>query len=160
MNNPINNMLTPARDAVLLLARIAIGAVFIAHGWEKMSTNGIDQTSSTFSDAGVPLATASAWAASIIEIVGGLALIAGALVPVVGIMLALDMLGAYLFVHMGEGLFVTNGGFELVLALGIASLMLATFGAGRYSIDYAIAASTSTEQSGQSRRRHKPSFGH
>jgi putative oxidoreductase len=148
-----------ARDTVLLITRVALGAIFIAHGWQKLSTNGIDETATTFDGAGVPLPTASAWATSILEIAGGIALIAGAAVAIVGLLFTIEMIGAYLFVHMGEGLFVTEGGFELVAALGVASLMLATFGAGRFSVDHAVASRT-TEETGQRRRRHTPSFGH
>jgi putative oxidoreductase len=156
----MNHLPNVLQDAVLLIARIAIGAVFIAHGWQKLSTNGIDSTSATFRQADVPLATASAWVASLIEIAGGIALIAGVLVPVFATLLALDMLGAYLFVHMGEGMFVNEGGFELVLALGVASLLFMAFGAGRYSVDRAIATARTDDVLSDSRPRHRPILGH
>jgi putative oxidoreductase len=59
-------------------------------------------------------------------------------VPVVGVLLALDMLGAYLFVHAGNGLFVEKNGYELVLTLGAAGLLLAAVGPGRYSLDHVL----------------------
>ena len=58
--------------------------------------------------------------------------------PVAGALLAANMLGAYLFVHAGNGIFVAKSGYELVLALGVASLLLAAVGAGRISLDHAI----------------------
>ena len=129
---------TPVRDLALLVARVGIGVVFLAHGWQKLATNGIDGTAAFFGQAGVPLPTLSAWAAALIELVGGGALVLGLTVPVAGLLLALDMLGAYLFVHAGKGVFVTDGGFELVLALGVGSLVLAAVGAGRFSLDAAL----------------------
>ncbi len=128
----------PVRDAALLLARIAIGVIFLAHGWQKLFTNGIDGTTRFFTSAGVPVPGLSAWAATVLELVGGGALVLGVAVPVVGVLLALDMLGAFFFVHAGKGIFVAQGGWELVLALGVTSLLLAALGAGRLSVDHAL----------------------
>jgi putative oxidoreductase len=126
------------RNLVLLLARVAIGLVFFAHGWQKLFTNGVDGTAAFFQANGVPAAQLSAWAAALVELIGGAALVLGLAVPVVGILLALDMLGAYLFVHAGNGLFVSGNGYELVLTLGAASLLLAAVGPGRYSLDHVL----------------------
>ena len=128
----------PARDLALLLTRVAIGAVFFAHGYQKLVTNGIDGTAAFFGQVGVPLPTVSAWVAALVELVGGAALILGATVPVAGLLLALDMVGAYLFVHRGNGIFVSENGYELVLALGAVSLLLAAVGAGRFSLDHVL----------------------
>jgi putative oxidoreductase len=48
------------------------------------------------------------------------------------------MLGAFAFVHAGNGLFAADGGYELVLALGVSSLLLAAVGAGRFSVDHLL----------------------
>ncbi|WP_298330545.1 DoxX family protein [Haloactinopolyspora sp.] len=127
------------RDFATLLARIGIGAVFIAHGWQKLATLGIDAVAAGFEQADVPLPTLAAWCAALVELVGGGALVLGVLTQLVGVLLALDMLGAYFFVHAGNGLFVDQGGAELVLALGVSSLLIAAIGAGRVSADHAIA---------------------
>ena len=118
---------TVARDVAALIARILVGVVFIAHGWQKLAVNGIEGTSGFFGQVGVPLPTLSAWVAALLEVVGGVALILGLGVPVAGLLLAADMVGAYLFVHVGRGIFVDGGGAELVMALGAASLLLAVF---------------------------------
>ncbi|MGY1748937.1 MULTISPECIES: DoxX family protein [unclassified Modestobacter] len=129
----------PARDVALLLTRVAVGVVFFAHGWQKLFTNGIDGTAAFFAEIGVPAATAAAWLAAIVELVGGAALVVGLAVPVVGLLLLVDMVGAFAFAHAGSGLFVDAGGYEFVLVLGAVSLLLAVIGAGRYSIDHLIA---------------------
>ncbi|PWU55454.1 hypothetical protein DLE60_28050 [Micromonospora globispora] len=81
----------------------------------------------------------SAWFAAPVELAGGIALVVGLAVPVSGLLLALDMLGAFLIVHVGNGIFVNANGFELVLALGATALLLAAVGAGRFSLDRLIA---------------------
>ncbi|MGW0607901.1 DoxX family protein [Streptomyces sp. NPDC002644] len=129
----------PARDLAVLLARIAVGLVFLAHGWQKLFTNGIDGTAAFFDSVGVPAATAAAWFAALVELVGGAALVLGVAVPVAGLLLLVNMIGAFAFVHAGAGLFVDQGGYELVLVLGAAALLLAAVGAGRFSVDHLLA---------------------
>jgi putative oxidoreductase len=120
------------------VTRVAVGAVFLAHGWQKLFTNGIDGTAAFFDQAGVPAATASAWFAALVELAGGAALIAGLAVPAAGVLLLVDMIGAFAFVHAGSGLFVDGGGYEFVLVLGAAALALAAVGAGRFSVDHLL----------------------
>ena len=126
------------RDLAVLLARVAVGLVFVAHGWQKLFSNGIDGTSAFFDQVGVPAASAAAWFAAVVELVGGAALVLGLAVPVAGLLLLVDMIGAFFFVHAGAGLFVDQGGYELVLALGVAALVLAVVGAGRFSVDHLL----------------------
>lgn len=127
-----------ARDIALLLARVAIGVVFIAHGWQKLFVNGIDGTAGFFGQVGVPAAGAAAWFAALVELVGGAALILGLAVPVAGALLIVNMIGAFVFVHAGAGLFVDQGGYELVLTLAAGVLALVAVGAGRYGVDHLI----------------------
>lgn len=127
-----------ARDLVLLIARAGLGVVFIAHGWQKFSTNGLDGTAAGFEKMGVPAPTLSAYYAAAVELIGGAALVLGVLTTVAGVLLALDMVGAFLFVHMSNGVFVATGGWELVVILGLFSLAVAAVGAGRFSVDNAL----------------------
>ena len=72
------------------------------------------------------------------ELVGGIAMILGAAVPVVGVLMALNMAGAWAFVHT-SGLFaMDHNGPELVIALGLLSLVLAVTGSGRFGLDHVI----------------------
>ena len=84
---------------------------------------------------GAPLPKISAVLAASIELGGGILLIAGLLTPLVGALLFLDMVGAFFIVHADKGVFIDNGGYELVVALGVGSLLIAVIGAGRISID-------------------------
>lgn len=126
---------TAVSHLVLLVARVGVGVVFIAHGWQKFRTNGLDATAAGFEQMGVPAPTLSAYYAAGVELLAGAALVLGVLTSVAGVLLALDMAGAFLFVHMSNGVFVAEGGWELVVVLGLLALTLAAVGAGRYSVD-------------------------
>ena len=52
--------------------------------------------------------------------------------------LAINMLVAALTAHIDNGFFVADGGYELVLLLGVSSIAIAIAGAGRYSVDATI----------------------
>ncbi|MEV0945482.1 DoxX family protein [Rhodococcus sp. NPDC049939] len=122
-------------NLALLIARIGLGVVFIAHGWQKFFDNGVRVTQEGFAQMGIPFPEISAVAAAVIELVGGFALLVGVLTPVAGILLFLVMLGAMMLVHVENGVFVTDGGYELVVALGVGSLLIAAVGAGKISVD-------------------------
>lgn len=128
----------------MLVARILLGVVLIAHGWQKFNEWTLPGTAEAFAGMGVPLAEVTSAIAAIVELVGGLLIIAGACTPMVGVIAALQMLGAYFFAHMGNGVFVDNGGFELVGVIAAASLALAGAGAGRFSADQLIDARRAT----------------
>lgn len=73
------------------------------------------------------------------EFFGGLALVAGLLVRPAAAALAVAMLVAIFSVHAEHGLFVAKNGYEFALALlGIAAALVVT-GAGRGSVDRALA---------------------
>ena len=132
-----NRSTTPAQDVVLLLARLALGAVMIAHGWQKLDQGGLGGTADGFAAMGIPLAPAAAAFAIAIEIGGGVLVLLGALTPVIGVLWALHMAGAWWFVHR-DAFFVADGGYELVLVLGLLGLVLASTGAGRLSVDHLL----------------------
>ena len=132
---PLSSLHPRAIDLALAVTRVVIGVVFIAHGWQKLGQNGIAATQQAFAGMGAPVPDVSAIVAAVIELVGGVLLVAGLLTPLAGILLALNMLGAYLIVHVGKPVFVSDGGWELVGALGVASLVLAFTGPGRFSVD-------------------------
>jgi putative oxidoreductase len=121
------------KDVAALIGRIGIGIVFVAHGWQKFTEWGIAGTTASFEKMGVPLPSVSAVFAATVELAGGLALIAGVALPVVGLLLAVDMLGALFLVHLPNGL-TGEGGYEFVLVLAVASVALG-FNGGAYALD-------------------------
>lgn len=132
---PVQDREDGAIDSGLLLLRVATGLVFFMHGWQKLIDQGISATQSGFDMMGAPLPDVTAVIVTFVELIGGAFLIAGALTRIVGVLLAIDMAGAFFIVHVENGFFVSNGGFELVLLLGLAALSLVIAGPGRYSVD-------------------------
>lgn len=128
------NQSTAGRDLIVLLARVVVGAVFMAHGLQKFLGWGMSGTAGSFEQMGVPLPGVSAWFAALVETVGGLALVLGAALPVVGALLALVMVGAVVFAHLPNGFFASGGGIEYVLVLAVAALALG-FSGGSYTVD-------------------------
>lgn len=130
---------TPAaRDATLFFLRVVLGLVFIAHGWQKLLLDGMTETVGTFSAMHVPQPKLSAYLTMITELACGGLLVVGFLTTVAAAILALVMAGAFYFVHLSQGIFVGNGGFEFVLVLFAALVVVIVFGSGRVSIDKAL----------------------
>lgn len=123
------------RDAALLFLRAVLGVVFVAHGWDKFFLTGLTETTGQFSAWGIPQPKLSAYLTAGAELVGGALLVVGLLTTFVAGALALLMLAAAYFVHLGHGFFVATGGIEYPLVMITALLMIVVFGAGRASLD-------------------------
>jgi putative oxidoreductase len=119
----------------ITVLRVILGFLFAAHGWQKFNEWTIAGTQAAFTQMGVPVANVSAPLVAGLELAGGIALILGALTRVVAALLAVNMIGALFLVHASAGVFADNGGYELALLLGAASLAVALTGAGRVSVD-------------------------
>jgi putative oxidoreductase len=129
-----------ASDVALLVARIGLGVIMVAHAKLEYDFGGgsIAGVGRLFDQAGVPLAAITGPANVLFEFVGGIAMILGVAVRIVGVLMALNMAGAWAFVHT-SGLFaMDHNGPELVIALGLLSLVLAVTGAGRFGFDHMI----------------------
>ena len=134
----MRTVLTPnptVRSIALLVSRIILGVILVAHGYQKFAEWTLAGTAQAFAGMGIPLPGVSAAVAAIIELVGGILLILGAFTPIVGVLVFLQMLVAAVLVHIGNGIFVADGGWELVGAIGAGALALAAAGAGRWSVD-------------------------
>jgi putative oxidoreductase len=131
---------TVMRDLVLLLARVGLGVMMIAHAKVEYDYGGsLRGVVDAFGQSGVPLPTIAGPANLFGELIGGALLILGFGVPVIGVLMAVNMVGAWIFVHT-SGLFAFDrNGPELVIALGLLSLVLAVTGSGRFGLDYLVA---------------------
>ncbi|MCD1285503.1 DoxX family protein [Brevibacterium sp. GP-SGM9] len=136
---------TTVRDIVTVIARIGLGAIFIAHGWQKFNEWTIAGTTESFSQMGVPTPEIAAPFATFVELIGGALLILGALTPIVGVLLAANMIGALVIAHLTAVPFVDQGGWELVAALAAGALLLAAMGPGRWSVDRLLFAGKKTK---------------
>jgi putative oxidoreductase len=127
---------TTVPSAGLLVLRLVVGVTFLLHGLDKLGD--LAGTEEFFASLEIPAPGLMAPFVAVTETVGGLLLIAGLATPLVGVALAGDMLVALVTTHIGHGFFASDGGFELVLLLGGASLAVVFTGAGRFSVDAAV----------------------
>ena len=118
----------------LTVLRIAVGVIFLAHGYLKFHKMGMGGTIGFFTHIGVPLPTLAAWFSVLAETLGALALILGVFTPIAGAALAIDMAGAIIFAKgLHSGLLAPKG-YELELALLAASVALALSGPGALAL--------------------------
>ncbi|MEV4737250.1 MULTISPECIES: DoxX family protein [unclassified Microbacterium] len=122
----------------LLVLRIVVGAVFLAHGAQKIFEFTLAGTIGSFAGMGVPLPEIAAPVVAFVELIGGGMLVLGLFTRLAGVLLAVDMLVALVLVHLPAGLWVGDGGYEFVAVLGAVALALAFTGAGRFSVDRGV----------------------
>jgi putative oxidoreductase len=129
-----------ARDLTLLLGRVGLAVLMIAHAKLEYDYGGsIAGVGQLFAQAGVPLAALTGPANLLLEAIGGVALILGLAVRVIGVLMALNMLGAWVLVHPTALYAADHTGPETVIAIGLLSLVLAVTGSGRFGLDHLIA---------------------
>ena len=103
-----------------------------------LSGLGVDNVAGFFGSIGVPAAGLVAWFVTIVELVGGLFLIAGFLTEISSILLMIVMLGAIIFRYLGQGVPFIDGGaisFDKEAVFAAAALCLLLSGPGAWSVD-------------------------
>lgn len=129
------HILEKLRPLALLLLRIALGVIFIYHGYPKLFGH-TRQTMDAFRHMGLP--PYFAYLAGVIEFFGGCLLIVGLFTRVAGLLIAAEMAVALVQVHkiLEDPRAVHN--YEFPLALAAAAFALATLGAGLISFDQVL----------------------
>ena len=129
-------------EIALLGLRLVIGLGFAAHGAQKLfgffGGHGIEGTAGFFEQIGLRPGKLHAWAAGTAELLGGLLLALGLVTPFAAAALIAVMTAAVLSVHLPNGFFVTNNGYEYNLVLAAAVFALAGIGAGDWSLENAL----------------------
>lgn len=147
-----------------LVLRLAAGAIFVAHGAQKLfgiwGGGGLSGTAAFFDALGLAPAYPLAVAVGLAEFGGGLLLMAGAWTAVASAILVVDMLVATWKVHLPYGFFLnwTNDPgrghgveFNLLLIAALAALMMT--GAGSASVDEWRHRSSQSLAAGRARLR-------
>ncbi|TRX54573.1 DoxX family protein [Thalassomonas sp. M1454] len=122
-----------------LALRITAAIIFIAHGAQKLFAwfggYGLEGTGQWMESIGLTPGYLLTLLAGSAEFFGGIALLIGLLVRPAALVLAFTMLVAIFSVHIDNGLFMSNNGYEFGLALFAMSVSLMLSGAGKLSID-------------------------
>lgn len=138
----ISKITSSAAGFDTLPLRIGAGVIFAAHGAQKLfgwfGGYGLEGTAGWMASIGLEPGMLMAAMAGGAEFFGGLLLIVGLLVRPAALMLAITMLVAIVTVHLSNGLFMTNNGYEFGLALLAMSAALVVRGAGSLSVDRSL----------------------
>ncbi len=119
-------------DVAALVGRVALGALFVSHGWPKIKD--ITKPVGFVKGTGWPGGAAFAVLFTLLEFFGGLALIIGLLTQIVAVLFVLEMIATTMFSKTKLGKKFSLG-YELDLAYAAFALVLAFLGPGAWSLD-------------------------
>jgi putative oxidoreductase len=126
----------------LLVLRVVVGALFVGHGTQKLfgwfGGHGLDGTGAWMGSLGFRRGRFWAAVAGLAESLGGLLLALGFLTPLAAAAIVGVMTTAVLAVHLRNGVWNSDGGYELPLVYATAATAIAFTGPGAYSLDRVI----------------------
>jgi putative oxidoreductase len=129
------------------LLRVTVGALFFGHGTQKLKGwfggHGLDATANMFESLGLHPGRRNAIASGLAEAGGGTGLVLGLATPFASAALVGSMLTAIHRVHLKNGPWVTNQGYEYNLVLILAAALIAELGPGPVSVDHLLGTETS-----------------
>lgn len=139
----LNSILATNNSFSQLALRLPLGIIFAAHGAQKLfgwfGGYGLEGTGQWMASIGLEPGVLMAALSGSAEFFGGLALILGLLTRPAALVLAVTMVVAIFSVHINNGLFMSNNGYEFGLALLAGTVSLLISGGGRASVDKVIA---------------------
>jgi putative oxidoreductase len=144
MNTSLKSLFSTRAGYGIAVLRIIVGIIFMAHGSQKLfgmfGGYGLEGTGQYMASLGLNPGYLMALLSGSAEFFGGLALFLGLLARPAAVVLIVMLVVAILSVHIHNGLFMANNGFEYGLVLlGVAVAVLIE-GAGRLSVDRLIAS--------------------
>ncbi len=145
MNNSLTERLLRSNPSLgPLVLRVPVGLILAAHGAQKLFAwfggYGLAGTGQWMASIGLEPGYLMALLAGSAEFFGGLALLLGVLTRPAAAVTAVTMLVAIFSAHIGNGLFLSNNGYEYGLTLLAVALALVVMGGGRFSVDHAVLA--------------------
>lgn len=142
MKNCIKNICRTDASNAIALTRIVIGLVFAMHGTQKLfglfGGGGLEGTAGYMASLGLEPSYLMALLAGSGEFFGGLLLLLGLFARPAAIATAAVSLVALFTVHISNGFFMSNNGFEYILVLLATSISIIYAGAGSFSLDRKI----------------------
>jgi putative oxidoreductase len=124
------------RPLALLALRIALGVIFLYHGYPKLAhLRGGSQMQGFFVEHGMP--GYFLYIAGVLEAFGGGLLLLGLFTRPAALLLGIEMSVAIWKVHSAHGYLAVHD-YEFPLTLAMACFALATVGAGLISIDQVL----------------------
>lgn len=143
MNTSIKALLTTHAGYGLTVLRVIVGIIFIAHGSQKLfgafGGYGLEGTGQYMESIGLTPGYLMALLSGSAEFFGGVAVLIGLLARPAAAVLILLLAVAIFSVHISNGLFMANNGYEFALALLGGSIAVLIEGAGKLSVDRVIA---------------------
>lgn len=128
-----------ARNALLLLSRLLLAALFVPSGFHTLSD--IAGSASYFGSLGLPLPTLAAWGTGLFELIAGLAILLGLQTRIAALLLTIFCIAAGFIGHYGQGggdptlIFLHSQMLMKDIAIAGGFLALAMAGAGVFSLD-------------------------
>ncbi|RUM71882.1 MAG: DoxX family protein [Sulfurovum sp.] len=129
-------VLSKGQSLSLLLARLAVAYGFYEPAMQKWSD--IDAVAQWFGSIGIPFPTLNAYMAASTELLGVVLLTLGLFTRLISIPLMIVMIVAIVTVHLPNGFGAGNNGFEIPLYYLLFLSLFASFGAGKFSLDYLL----------------------
>lgn len=132
------------RSLALLLARVGLGGILVLHGWRRWQQQGIDSQIAYLKQYATPFASYAAWGGTILELVGGIFLIVGALTPLVAAAVVAEQVLIIAYTSWYKNWNLTdvdgqqatwNGGWEYSVTLALLALLLVVHGSGGIGVD-------------------------
>jgi len=123
------------------LVRVVTGLFLMPHGAQKLFGwfgGNIEGSAAFFGQIGLEPALPLAYLVGVIEFVGGLFLVIGFLTRPVAAAVFIQMMVASWLVHLPNGYFWSNGGYEYPLLWGLLAVAIFMRGGGRLSLDSGI----------------------
>ncbi|WP_412460321.1 DoxX family protein [Pseudomonas sp. SC11] len=143
MSPTIKALLSTRAGFGVSLLRVLIGFIFMAHGAQKLfgwfGGYGLEGTGQWMESIGLAPGYLMAVLSGSAEFFGGLAVLLGLLARPAALVLSATLVVAIFTVHISNGLFMANNGYEFALALMAGTLAILLEGAGRVSLDRLIA---------------------
>ena len=119
----------------LTFLRIFLGLAFAYHGFLRLFVP-VNLAGSIiyFAQVGIPIPKISVFAIGIVELAGGLLLLLGILTRASTFVLMVEMMYIFFVVHLKNGFLVGLNGYEYVLLLVAALLVIMVNGAGHLAV--------------------------